>query len=252
MRATRRRDAASIASPVCRGGRQTFLRAPHGGGQRVHSAPTPALLVPGHCPERRMTMASSTKTRRPTATDARFIIREHKAAEASREAYRDHARRCGERLVKVKDSLKHGEWLPWLKENCPELSERTAREYMRFARGEVGDLTRHRTKSAVTADLDAATTGQPSEPEGRNGSRPARDSFEEGVLAPIDAAAAKLRVAAAHTQRFKSTKRRCEAILERSNAIAESVRRLKKYGGVNGKYPGPKLRAVPSSDGDPF
>ena len=33
-------------------------------------------------------------------------------------------------LAAAKAKLKHGEWLPWLKENCLEISERTAQLYM--------------------------------------------------------------------------------------------------------------------------
>src|SRR5215210_6325913 len=52
-----------------------------------------------------------------------------------------HAVRAGELLTEAKGQVKHGEWLPWLEENFPG-SERTARNYMRFAanRQRVADL----------------------------------------------------------------------------------------------------------------
>jgi len=40
---------------------------------------------------------------------------------------------AGERLIRVKASLPHGEWGEWLEEHCPDISERTARNYMRLA-----------------------------------------------------------------------------------------------------------------------
>ena len=43
-----------------------------------------------------------------------------------------HALRCGELLLRAKDLVEHGEWLPWLSANC-EFSERTAQAYMRIA-----------------------------------------------------------------------------------------------------------------------
>lgn len=59
---------------------------------------------------------------------------------AHREA-RDHATRAmdraleaGDLLLKVKASLAHGQWLPWLEEHCPDISARTAQGYMRLAR----------------------------------------------------------------------------------------------------------------------
>ena len=44
----------------------------------------------------------------------------------------EHAIRAGELLIEAKAQLKHGEWLPWLENNCT-MSERTAQLYMRLA-----------------------------------------------------------------------------------------------------------------------
>lgn len=56
--------------------------------------------------------------------------------------------KAGERLTEAKQHVVHGEWLPWLRDNC-EISERTAQQYMRLARHkELVDV-----KSAVVADL---------------------------------------------------------------------------------------------------
>jgi hypothetical protein len=77
------------------------------------------------------------------------------------QAWRDalgHAIKAGQALIEAKSLVKHGQWLPWLKENT-SLPERTAQHYMRLAR-----------ESATVADLptvrDAlAVLAGPSEPE---------------------------------------------------------------------------------------
>ena len=41
---------------------------------------------------------------------------------------------CGKLLNNQKKAVGHGAWLDWLKENCPNISERTAQKYMRLSR----------------------------------------------------------------------------------------------------------------------
>ena len=60
------------------------------------------------------------------------ICIEHSAALAAATSATEHAIRCGDLLIEAKAGLEHGQWLPWLKENCP-FSERTAQAYMRLA-----------------------------------------------------------------------------------------------------------------------
>jgi hypothetical protein len=43
-----------------------------------------------------------------------------------------HARQAGELLLEAKAKVKHGEWLPWLRNNC-QIPERTAQAYRRIA-----------------------------------------------------------------------------------------------------------------------
>ena len=57
--------------------------------------------------------------------------------------------RIGELLSEQKAECKHGEWLPWLKANCP-FSERTAQDYLRFY------TRRAELKSAPGADIRGA------------------------------------------------------------------------------------------------
>jgi hypothetical protein len=48
---------------------------------------------------------------------------------------REHAERCGELLIKAKNEFgRHGQWVPWLEANVPDLPIRTAQHYMRLAR----------------------------------------------------------------------------------------------------------------------
>src|SRR5262245_24963831 len=54
-----------------------------------------------------------------------------RASEAARHSL-EYAREAGELLIKVKDRLKHGDWMPWLEEEFAG-TPRTAQLYMRIA-----------------------------------------------------------------------------------------------------------------------
>jgi len=45
----------------------------------------------------------------------------------------EYALKAGALLQKAKDSLEHGQWRPWLSDNCPDISDRIASKYMRLA-----------------------------------------------------------------------------------------------------------------------
>ena len=62
----------------------------------------------------------------------------------------EHALKAGQLLLEAKKGLPHGEWLPWLRESCPDISERTAQNYMRLSR-EVSKLEPE--KAQRVADL---------------------------------------------------------------------------------------------------
>lgn len=72
----------------------------------------------------------------------------HRAAREAAQTSLERAIEAGERLIEAKGLVKHGGWLPWLKEVC-DLSERSAQVYMRLARHK--DVAK--TKSAAAADL---------------------------------------------------------------------------------------------------
>ncbi len=68
-------------------------------------------------------------------TDLAARIRtEHEAVSVALKDSVRHAIAAGEALIEAKEQLKHGEWLPWLREHCT-ISERTAQLYMRCAKG---------------------------------------------------------------------------------------------------------------------
>src|SRR6516165_2012422 len=46
-----------------------------------------------------------------------------------------HAITAGAALTEAKAKVGHGKWLAWLKENCPDISDRTAERYMKLAGG---------------------------------------------------------------------------------------------------------------------
>jgi hypothetical protein len=75
------------------------------------------------------------------------INKEHAAATSALKDTITHAYQCGKLLIKRKDEVAHGQWLPWLAKHCPTIPERTAQYYMAIARDPV------RFKSATVADL---------------------------------------------------------------------------------------------------
>jgi len=67
----------------------------------------------------------------------------------------NNALRCGDLLTKAKATAKHGQWLPWLRQNIA-FSERTAQAYMRLAakfgpdkRNAVADLSVRRVLQEI-------------------------------------------------------------------------------------------------------
>src|SRR5229473_6358844 len=69
------------------------------------------------------------------------IREEHDAAEAAKGAAVvaarqgiEHALAAGSLLLEAKAQVPHGQWLPWLAENCPTVSPRMAQYYMGLAR----------------------------------------------------------------------------------------------------------------------
>ena len=88
-------------------------------------------------------------------------------------------RKIGQALLIAKSACKHGDWLPWLKKNCP-FSERHARNYMQLA------------KSAVTADLESVwrtILGNPVPDEEESGGKDGkqyRDTQAKAQVSTVD------------------------------------------------------------------
>jgi hypothetical protein len=94
-------------------------------------------------------------------TDLAARIRvEHEACDAALKRGLQHAVAAGKLLIEAKAQLKHGQWLPWLREHCG-IPERSARRYMQIAPYAVDDDDR--TILANLADLtaDAAPVPKP-------------------------------------------------------------------------------------------
>jgi hypothetical protein len=66
------------------------------------------------------------------------IMTEYKAAQKAEGDVFKHAIACGKFLNLAKENVKaaKGKWLPWLKENCPDIPQTTASLYMRLAENE--------------------------------------------------------------------------------------------------------------------
>jgi hypothetical protein len=61
----------------------------------------------------------------------------HKRGQASGRKMLQEYRIAGEALLEAKEQVAHGQWLNWLKENCPNVGERQARRYMELAKTDV-------------------------------------------------------------------------------------------------------------------
>ncbi len=94
---------------------------------------------------------------------AREINAEHGHVETYKHNTIQHAIRCGELLLEMKQRVGHGNWLAWVQEHF-EASERTARNYMEIAKSAaVADLGDDTTMRSALRAL--ASRSQPKEPK---------------------------------------------------------------------------------------
>ncbi len=70
---------------------------------------------------------------RPLTELSSAINEAHKRTTEAAVTALEHARQLGELLEQAKEQLSHGQWLPWLHENC-SVNPRQAQKYMRVAR----------------------------------------------------------------------------------------------------------------------
>jgi len=74
---------------------------------------------------------------------------------------------AGHALIEAKELVDHGQWLPWLRENCA-LADRTARLYMQIARSgvnsaTVADLGLQAAAKVITLTYPDPFSGKPAE-----------------------------------------------------------------------------------------
>ena len=99
---------------------------------------------------------------------ARRIQKEHRAASDAASRAVQHARAAGQLLISAKQQLKHGAWLPWLREHC-HLSTRAAQCYMQLARlskrdaQRVADLSLREALRAVATSERQVSVSRPVE-----------------------------------------------------------------------------------------
>ena len=103
------------------------------------------------------------------------INTEHEACHASMQKGLEHALKAGTLLLEAKKGLPHGEWLPWLKGNCPEISQRTSQNYMRLASEmpklepakaqRVADLSYRDAIRVVSQDIGSIVGAKPKDQE---------------------------------------------------------------------------------------
>lgn len=96
------------------------------------------------------------------------LVREINAEHGQVETYKhntiQHAIRCGDLLLEMKQRVGHGNWLAWVQEHF-EASERTARNYMEIAKSAaVADLRDDTTMRSALRAL--ASRSQPKDEEG--------------------------------------------------------------------------------------
>jgi N6-adenosine-specific RNA methylase IME4 len=126
----------------------------------------------------------------PLASLAEQINVEHEACVGGLRESVQHALAAGRLLIEAKDKVAHGQWLPWLKENC-RCSTRTAQAYMRVARqwpeleAKAQGLAHLTFEDALgllaqPAREDSTEEGAGDQQEGAEPGRPARvDYFDE-------------------------------------------------------------------------
>lgn len=93
------------------------------------------------------------------AKNARIINEAHKEIVAAERTSLQHAITAGSTLRACKDSVEHGEWGEWLDKNCPDISEETARLYMRLADPKNADRLEAAAEQNGSAVADLSVRG---------------------------------------------------------------------------------------------
>jgi hypothetical protein len=117
------------------------------------------------------TMPSATTPAVPKAEEAALIDlatkikAAHEAIGAAFKGAPNHAFAAGALLNQAKEKLdQHGQWLPWLQQNCPNISERTAQLYMKLARGRAAIEAKAQSLADLTLNEAAKLIDAPGAP----------------------------------------------------------------------------------------
>lgn len=155
-------------------------------------------------------------SRTSLATLAARINDEHRLVEEAIESTLLHARRAGDLLIEVKDSLQHGAWLPWVSKNCA-FTIRTADSYMRISRN----------WSTITAEANSQRASNLSIREGLRLLTDQADVEEPVLLPPPDPAAeqAELEQMLGAALAALPAERQLEVIQQEEERILERQRR---------------------------
>lgn len=116
----------------------------------------------------------STDTPPALALDAlaAAINADHDAVEQMARSTLDRARAAGDKLLQAKAQVAHGQWLPWLAEHCPRMSERTAQAYMKLAREWEVLMLKNADSAHLTLDGALKLLAAPEEPAWAKGLTP--------------------------------------------------------------------------------
>ena len=93
------------------------------------------------------------------AKNARIINEAHKEVVTAQQTSLQHAITAGTTLRACKDTIPHGEWTEWLEKNCPDISEETARLYMRLADPKNADKLEEAAEQNGNAVADLSVRG---------------------------------------------------------------------------------------------
>ncbi len=114
------------------------------------------------------------------------VKRLHAAVTKNARDSRDKAIQIGEVLTGIKESLQHGDWLPWLTANLSEITPRTAQNYMRvwtnrsLFKNETGSyLVENYTAALAAVSKPKDKAPKPEEVEDQSGSHAANQSSEQ-------------------------------------------------------------------------
>lgn len=103
------------------------------------------------------------------AATAKRINAAHREAKEHAARAIERAIEAGDLLNEVKRQLGHGQWLPWLAQHCPDISVRTAQQYMQIARSLPAQMrsAAHLSIREVLRQLEAPPTDDEESPPER-------------------------------------------------------------------------------------